>query len=107
MVDLAVHQNNCGDARIPELSGRLQRFKIGQLRANIRGGVEQHPIDAITAYRYGTLGSRFGIDAAVSQASAVSAITVPLGEATAGGRAEYMNKHNGPLFDLSKGIWGG
>ena len=80
MVDLAVHKYYGGNAGIAQALFRPNGGKGFQLRANIRRGIKYYPVALITGDGDGGLGACAGFKAALAQAVAIRAITIPLGK---------------------------
>ena len=94
MVDLAVDEDDADDARVAQGPGRLHGRKGLQLGANVGGGVEEHPIDAVATDGDGGLCAGRSSDVPPAQPITIRTVTVPLRESTAGGRSKDMYPHH-------------
>ena len=83
VVDLRVDQHDANNAGIAQCASRLQRAKLLHLLQHVGRGIEQHPVDAITADANRRLRAGTCLDGAFTQPIAVMTVAVPLGESTA------------------------
>jgi hypothetical protein len=93
VVDLAVHENDADDPGVADGATGLRFREAPELRKNVRGSIEQHPICAIGADRNGRLCARTSPEVASAHAIAIAAIAVPLREPTPRGGAENVYSH--------------
>ena len=93
MIQLGIREHDTLDRRPAHLTLRPQRPKRFDLAADVRGGVEQKPPAVIGAKRDGRLRARTAGPRAIAHRAAVRTIAVPLGEATAGSRAQHTHPH--------------
>ncbi len=101
MVDLGIDEDDGTDRGVAHRAPRLQIGEGAELRPDVRGGIEQHPVLAIPD-RDRRLGAGLCPDRAPAQAGTVAAVAVPLREAAARGGAEYMYAHRG-IESLGRG----
>ncbi len=94
MVDLGIDEDDGTDRGVAYRAPRLQVREGAELRPDVRGGIEQHPVLAIPD-RDRRLGAGLCPDHPLAQAGAVAAVAVPLREAAARDGAEYVYAHRG------------
>ena len=97
VVNLAIGENNAANMCAAQNLFLIKFWRMGNLLADIGGGVTQHPLFAVIADDDRRLGARGRLKGTVAQTLTVGAVTVPLGETTASGGTEDFNKHeDGP-----------
>ena len=94
MIDLGIDEDDGADRGVANRAPRLQIGEGAELRPDVGGGIEQHPVLAVPD-RDRRLGAGLCRDRALAQAGAVAAVAVPLREAAARGGAEYVYAHRG------------